>query len=70
MTRNRIFPVDFSRKEGYMMMSSKDDESRLWHYRYGHLYVKGLQLLTSKQMVNRLPTIKDSTYVCEGRVLG
>lgn len=70
MTGNRMFLVDFSRKEGYMMMSSKDDESRLWHYRYVHLYVKVLQLLTSKKMVNGLPIIKDSTHVCEGCVLG
>lgn len=40
MTRNRMFPVDFSHKDGYMMMNNKVDESKLWHYRYGHLHEK------------------------------
>ncbi|GJY83497.1 retrovirus-related pol polyprotein from transposon TNT 1-94 [Tanacetum coccineum] len=45
-------------------------ESELWHKRYGHLYVKGLQLLQSKDMVSGLPTIKSLEKTCEGCMVG
>lgn len=52
------------------MVSKTVEESELWHLRYGHLNIKGLQLLKSKEMVHNLPTIISSTHVCEGCVLG
>ena len=32
-------------------------ESDVWHLRYGHLNIKGLQLLGNKEMVVGLPKI-------------
>ena len=44
-------------------------ESDVWHLRYGHLNIKGLQLLGNKEMVVGLPKI-DSLNFCEGCVYG
>lgn len=70
MTENRMFPIDFSCAEFYGMMSSNCVDTDIWHQRYGHLYVKGLQLLVNKEMVKGLPNIKDLTRVCEGCAFG
>nr|GEX46411.1 hypothetical protein [Tanacetum cinerariifolium] len=51
MTSNRMFPVDFSGADVYGMMNCKQESTEVWHQRYGHLYVKGLQLLSNKDMV-------------------
>ncbi|GKD48851.1 retrovirus-related pol polyprotein from transposon TNT 1-94 [Tanacetum coccineum] len=58
-------------KEHYgLMSSSKNNNSKVWHLRYGHLNVKGLQLLSSENMVNSLPAIQDLDHVYEGCALG
>ena len=44
-------------------------EANLWHLRYGHLNIKGLQLLVRKNMVVGLPTMSGLTF-CEGCVCG
>lgn len=46
------------------------DQSQLWHLRYGHLNIKGLQLLKQKNMVIGLPEIEAKTQVCEGCIYG
>lgn len=70
MTKNRMFPIDFSCKEIYGMIINKQDETEVWHQRYGHLYVKGLQLLANKEMVKGLPKIQESEHLCKGCALG
>ena len=52
------------------LVSKTIAENELWHQRYGHLYVKGLQLLQSKDMVSGLPTIKPLEKTCEGCMVG
>jgi len=34
-----------------------EEESQLWHNRFGHLSYSGLKMLSSKQMLNGLPTV-------------
>lgn len=46
------------------------DQSQFWHLRYGHLNIKGLQLLKQKNMVIGLPEIEAKTQVCEGCIYG
>nr|GFB58473.1 retrovirus-related Pol polyprotein from transposon TNT 1-94 [Tanacetum cinerariifolium] len=70
MSANRMFPLVFSSHTESVMISKIMEETELWHLRYGHLYIKGLQLLKNKQMVNDIPDIKSLTHVCEGCVLG
>nr|GEV98363.1 retrovirus-related Pol polyprotein from transposon TNT 1-94 [Tanacetum cinerariifolium] len=49
---------------------NKEESTDVWHQRYGHLYVKGLQLLVNKEMVKGLPIIKKREHTCEGCPLG
>lgn len=72
MTRNRLFPLEVSDVECANLLSSQQKmllESSLWHLRYGHLNIKGLKLLSQKEMVRGLPSI-DLVGVCEGCVYG
>ena len=36
-----------------------EDNTYLWHYKYGHLSYKGLRILQYKQMVRGLQHLKD-----------
>ena len=46
------------------------DESWLWHFRFGHLNFGGLKLLHTKNMVKGLPLIDRPERVCEGCIFG
>lgn len=48
-----------------MMAETDQEESWLWHCRYGHLNFKSLNLLRSKDMVKGIPVIKTPGKVCE-----
>nr|GEW79126.1 retrovirus-related Pol polyprotein from transposon TNT 1-94 [Tanacetum cinerariifolium] len=50
MTSNRVFSLKITKKIEPGLVSKVIAESELWHQRYDHLYVKGLQLLQSKDM--------------------
>ena len=41
-----------------------EEGSQLWHNQFGHLSYSGLKTLSSKQMVNGLPTITISREIC------
>ncbi|XP_017640187.1 uncharacterized protein LOC108481587 [Gossypium arboreum] len=51
MTPNKMFPLDVSNMENFVLAPSAMDDSKLWHLRYGHLNSKGLKLLSDKSMV-------------------
>nr|GFB32220.1 retrovirus-related Pol polyprotein from transposon TNT 1-94 [Tanacetum cinerariifolium] len=55
MSSNRMFPLDFSKQMETSMVSRGLADNELWHQRYGHLNIQGLQLLKNKQMVSGLP---------------
>ncbi|KAL3513931.1 hypothetical protein ACH5RR_026648 [Cinchona calisaya] len=66
MTANKMFLLEISTIECHALVaSSEKDESELWHLRYGNLNVRGLKLLSEKEMVYGLPKI-ESIEVCEG----
>ena len=46
------------------------DENWLWHLRFGHLNLGGLNLLHRKGMVKGLPLIEKPNSLCEGCILG
>ncbi|KAL6335250.1 hypothetical protein AAG906_029487 [Vitis piasezkii] len=64
-----LFPLEMSSIEKHALVVKETSESNLWHLRYGHLNVKGLKLLSKKEMVFGLPKI-DSVNVCEGCIYG
>ncbi|CAL2257014.1 unnamed protein product [Prunus armeniaca] len=47
-----------------------DDQSHLWHRRYGHLSWSGLKILQQKKMVKGLPEFQAHTKVCEECLVG
>lgn len=52
LTKNRTFKTNIVIKEKMCYKASvKDDESELWHKRYGHLNYRSLCLLKTKNMV-------------------
>jgi len=43
----------------------KNEDSRMWHYIYGHLRWKGLNTLIKKQMVKGLPELEEIEGKCK-----
>lgn len=41
MTSNKMFPLDVSNVENFVLAASAKDDSTLWHLRYEHLNMKG-----------------------------
>nr|GEV62607.1 retrovirus-related Pol polyprotein from transposon TNT 1-94 [Tanacetum cinerariifolium] len=47
-----------------------DNSTQLWHQRFGHIHTKSLQLLHEKNLVKRLPLIKDEAKPCADCLVG
>lgn len=69
MTQNKMFSLEVSHMENFVLVANRKDDTILWHLRYGHLNVKGLRLLSDKGMVLGLPRI-GSINLCEGCIYG
>lgn len=73
MTKNRIFPLNL--RSAILPQScahtvSSQDETWLWHYRYGHLPFQSLSHLQKKSMVKGLPVMNEQSSSCEDCILG
>ncbi|GJZ61914.1 retrovirus-related pol polyprotein from transposon TNT 1-94 [Tanacetum coccineum] len=68
MTQNRIFPLDISTVESFDLVAGASVKN-IWHLRYGHLSINGLQFLEHKGMIIGLPKI-DTIDFCEDCVYG
>ena len=72
MSANRMFVV----LEAMMPQASTcfqavtENESYLWHCRFGHLSFKGLRTLQYKRMVSGLPSLKTPTKLCTACLVG
>ena len=53
-----------------IFLSQYNDISRLWHEIFGHINYKYLHQLCKENMVEGLPTIKFTSGVCQGCILG
>ncbi|XP_076933425.1 uncharacterized protein LOC143599326 [Bidens hawaiensis] len=62
--------LDDTEKVQSLLASVDDQDSLLWHLRYGHLNGQSLKVLRDKGMVKGLPTIQNWSSVCEGCVFG
>ena len=70
MTKNSMFPIDVSVKNrNYALVATNSAIENLWHLCYGHLTIKGLQLLGKKNMILGMPKI-NALVACEGHVYG
>jgi len=50
--------------------SKTQDDSWIWHFRFGNLNFGGLKLLQTKDMVKGLPLIEKPERICEGCIFG
>ncbi|GAU11414.1 hypothetical protein TSUD_344050 [Trifolium subterraneum] len=64
MIANRMFILTAQVIVPMCLQVSKQEQTKLWHDRYGHLSIKGLKLLTKLNMVNGLPEIGDMEEKC------
>lgn len=65
MTTNRMFVMLAELHNDVCLQVIQEDITGLWHKRFGHLHLRGLQGLHHKQMVHGLPEIQAVHKVCE-----
>lgn len=70
MSANRMFAVVATTISPSSFQATCEDNTHLWHCRYGHLSFKGLKLLSQKEMVRGLPTLQDPAKVCIDCLVG
>lgn len=70
MTKTRLFPLKFGGDCAQLANVVVENKNWLSHIRYGHLRYPSLRLLTSVQMVHRLPKIEEEKTMREGCALG
>ncbi|GAU29902.1 hypothetical protein TSUD_379930 [Trifolium subterraneum] len=59
MSPNRMYVVNANVIMPKCLQVTKKDWSQLWHSRYGHLSIKGLNTLARKEMVKGLPPLDE-----------
>jgi len=74
--RGQIMKIDMKENRMFVLTATKvplnpmcfqmelQEESQLWHNRFGHLSYSGLKTLSSKQMVNGLPAVTVPREIC------
>lgn len=70
MQANRSFPIKFNYSENQALKVNVNEDSWLWHKRYGHLNFHSLKVLQQRGMAYGLPRIEEKHEVCEGCALG
>lgn len=63
---NRLYKIIIDSRESSCFLSKCDESSWLWHSRLGHVNFKAMTMMSSNQMVQGLPTIKQPSEVCPG----
>jgi len=69
-TGNRLYLANLNLVPPVCLLAQCDNQSWLWHARYGHLNFRALGDLSAKHMVEGLPTVTRVEKVCDGCVLG
>ncbi|GAU15733.1 hypothetical protein TSUD_235460 [Trifolium subterraneum] len=70
MSANRMYTLTAPVMIPMCLQTSNEDQTQLWHNRYGHLSVNGLKLLSSKDMVKGLPAIREMSERCIDCLIG
>ncbi|GAU36545.1 hypothetical protein TSUD_277510 [Trifolium subterraneum] len=64
MSANKMYVIKALVVIPKCLQASKEDTSQLWHMRYGHLSIKGLNTLVKMDMVRGLPDLEDFSEKC------
>ncbi|MCH94781.1 hypothetical protein A2U01_0015748, partial [Trifolium medium] len=70
MSPNRMYVVCAPVVLPMFVQAIRLDESQLWHIRYGHLSINGLNVLAKKDMVKGLPNLKEIEEKCVDCLVG
>lgn len=70
MSSNRMFVVMAAVMLPVCFKATDKDITHHWHYRYGHLSLKGLRIPAQKGMVKGLPNLEESSKVCRDCMVG
>ncbi|KAH9685900.1 hypothetical protein KPL70_014158 [Citrus sinensis] len=72
MSTNRMFVILVTKlpTNSTCFQAISEDNTHLWHCRYGHLSFKGLKTLQHKEMVKGLPVMKMSSKLCIDCMIG
>jgi transposase InsO family protein len=70
MSHNRMFVFTASVILPMCLQVTNQEITQLWHYRYGHLSLKGLKLLKKLNMVKGLPEIENVEDKCTDCLTG
>ncbi|PNY01730.1 copia-type polyprotein, partial [Trifolium pratense] len=70
MSTNRMYVVKAEVIAPRCLQASKIVNSQLWHNRYCHLSIKGLNILVIKDMVKGLPALKELDENCVNCLVG
>jgi hypothetical protein len=71
LAKNRTFQTNMKSVElNCLSAMVKDEDSWLWHYRFGHLNFSGLNQLVDKEMILGVPKIEMPSTVCDTCLLG
>ena len=70
LTINRKFKIDIKNDVYHYLNIVVNDESWLWHLRFGHLNFQSLKLLAQNNMVKDLPVIDYSNQFYKGCIFG
>ena len=63
MQQQRNFPIRWQYVEA--ALKAQEDQSWLWHRRFGHFHFHGLKILHQKKMIKDLPAISPKYDVCQ-----
>ena len=65
-----MFPVDIHMGDFKCLNAIMNNESWLWHLRFGHLNFQSLENLSKRNLVNGLPHIHNPDQLCETCIFG
>ena len=70
MTTNKMFPLRFTEDALFNFKTSSNQNSILWHQRFGHANLSYLIYMYKHDMVRGMPSINRNDEVCESCILG
>ena len=70
MSANRMYIISTPVIIPKCLKVSSENETQLWHDRYGHLSYKGLKTLIKKEMVKDLLELKKVSDICSKCMVG
>ena len=69
-TRNRLYILNLDQSQPECWLAKSDDDSWLWHARFGHVNFYALKKMSKMEMVSGMPFIDHVDRVCDGCLVG